>query len=649
MEFERALFRVYERVVEDLVQTQPILTPTSSNNDGDNEIESDRGHLNDRSASSLSNNGSDTIPFLWPIVMHRIYMNGCWCRTIHNLNSIRRENRSRIWNILQSRRSPESTFSRISTDDGDIEVENDHRIDVEMAALSQNLGLRRRNNSSSSRDDSDGANTNSSTNSDVEDNGDANVTPTTRMAQEISNRQRQRNEEQDAESGGISQKGLFVFMRVCMLFSLFHMVVLLCLHTTYVGPRNIAKYHHSNEDVIGAHTGAFKTCLEFALETRPAQERSKFYETFGEDEEDENKEDGDEKQSVHKVKEITNATGQIPLLGRNEILQIKIVYGDHCSDIFGQCSRVHNVVMPNFTANESSDSALTGNSLEASSSSRHQGAKKDGKTQINGVDKYSSSEYWKKPAYKFSTTHSLMYLDKKMVLWHNISIVNVTLSERCLSTGTDDGVYPSFVTKWAQFLSQIYGMDALLINQFMFSIKTSEGKYRNGFVQNFESKERWAYSSTQLDDTDKSVFTWWFNRVGVLGMSCISFFLVTSITALIVRLLASSGVMIIFPIVAGMRAYGLAGIDERILDFSYPWVGRARSAINQQNVHPFKHFVGAHIVKLFLVYTMYESCQVAWSSFLYNKSTPASLPLWIFGNTMVYEYFSMVFVRSSLR
>ena len=196
MEFERALFRVYERVVEDLVQTQPILTPTSSNNDGDNEIESDRGHLNDRSASSLSNNGSDTIPFLWPIVMHRIHMNGCWCRTIHNLNSIRRENRSRIWNILQSRRSPESTFSRISTDDGDIEVENDHRIDVEMAALSQNLGLRRRNNSSSSRDDSDGANTNSSTNSDVEDNGDANVTPTTRMAQEISNRQRQRNEEQ---------------------------------------------------------------------------------------------------------------------------------------------------------------------------------------------------------------------------------------------------------------------------------------------------------------------------------------------------------------------------------------------------------------------------------------------------------------------
>ena len=91
-----------------------------------------------------------------------------------------------------------------------------------------------------------------------------------------------------------------------------------------------------------------------------------------------------------------------------------------------------------------------------------------------------------------------MYLDTKIVNWYNMSIVNVTLSERCLSTGTDDGQYATFYTKWAQFFSQIFGMDTLLVNQFMYSIKTSEGDYRDGYVQNVESKERWSYSSTQL-------------------------------------------------------------------------------------------------------------------------------------------------------
>ena len=245
-----------------------------------------------------------------------------------------------------------------------------------------------------------------------------------------------------------------------------------------------------------------------------------------------------------------------------------------------------------------------------------------------------------------------MYLDTKIVNWYNISIVNVTLSERCLSTGTDDGQYATFYTKWAQFFSQIFGMDTLLVNQFMYSIKTSEGDYRDGYVQNVESKERWSYSSTQLKSADEGkvgFITWCFDRIWVIVISCISFFLVTNITAFIVRLLATSGVMIMFPIIAGLRVYGAAGIDPRVLDFSYPWVGRARNAIRQQGIHPFKHFITAHLGKLFLVYTMYESCQVAWSSSLYEKSTPVNLPLWIFGNTMVYEYFSMIFVRSALR
>ena len=46
---------------------------------------------------------------------------------------------------------------------------------------------------------------------------------------------------------------------------------------------------------------------------------------------------------------------------------------------------------------------------------------------------------------------------------------------------------------------------------------------------------------------------------------------------------------------------------------------------------------------------MYEACQAAWSVVLYAKSIPEALPVWIYGFAMIWEYFSMVFVRSALR
>ena len=89
---------------------------------------------------------------------------------------------------------------------------------------------------------------------------------------------------------------------------------------------------------------------------------------------------------------------------------------------------------------------------------------------------------------------------------------------------------------------------------------------------------------------------------------------------------------------------GMPGADERILTLSYPWIGYARAAIRNENVHPqskylphfcvtmlFKlslrddstlqilipflnhlllgHLVWAHVTKIVLYYVMYEACQ----------------------------------------
>lgn len=132
-------------------------------------------------------------------------------------------------------------------------------------------------------------------------------------------------------------------------------------------------------------------------------------------------------------------------------------------------------------------------------------------------------------------------------------------------------------------------------------------------------------------------------------MSLLAFFLITSVTSLIVRVLTSSGVVLMFPLFSCFRTFGMPGADERILALSYPWIGTARGAIANRQIHPQSHLVWAHIAKIILYYVMYEACQAAWSVVLYAKSIPEALPVWIYGFAMIWEYFSMVFVRSALR
>ena len=90
------------------------------------------------------------------------------------------------------------------------------------------------------------------------------------------------------------------------------------------------------------------------------------------------------------------------------------------------------------------------------------------------------------------------------------------------------------------------------------------------------------------------------------------------------------------------------GADERILALSYPWIGSARTAIANRQIHPQSHLICAHVSKILLYYVMYEACQAAWSVVVYSKSIPEALPVWIYGLAMILEYFSMVFVRSAM-
>ena len=655
MDYDRALYRVYEKFIEDLTQTQPIFD-TNNNRQQNQDGEEQDAHLSTPGQTQGPNN---VIPFLWPLFLLR------FLEYIKN----GRMNASSIWNRIRSstnhgrlRRPRTRMFSRIATQEEDIrneDIEQGHEFSLEMTSLSL-PGLRRRNNSNSSSEASNESTPMSSNNTiqrprrnqsnydSNDDNSDEFTaqTETTRMAQEIARLAQQQRQLEDEEPKACSQKGLFAIMRVSMFFAIFHIAVLFCLHKTYIGP-GISKYIIEN----GIIPDRKMTCLEYALSTRPKENRSQFFQLFGEDMEDDEDDTSVEAytsktfkkndEGKHFAVNSTNMTEvEAPLLGRDEILQIKIVYGNGCKNVKGQCSRVHNVVPTNTSGTNTTKADIFQSLLGLASKEK----------KLNSTEKYTNADYWNVPAYRYSSNEALMFMDKKMIAYHNISLVNVTLSEQCLSTGSDTGAYTR-INKIAQFLSQIYGMDAIIINQLMYGIKSTDGSFRSGHIKNIDTKERWNYSKDILKeehDINHNIFTRVFNRLGVLAMALLAFSMIMSITALIVRLLTSSGVMVLLPLFSISRAFGI-NPDERILMYSYPWIGRATRLIRRQGTHPVNHFLIANVGKLFLLYTMYESCQVMWSSMLYPKSIPTNLPLWIFGNAMIIEYFSMIFVRSALR
>ena len=63
---------------------------------------------------------------------------------------------------------------------------------------------------------------------------------------------------------------------------------------------------------------------------------------------------------------------------------------------------------------------------------------------------------------------------------------------------------------------------------------------------------------------------------------------------------------------------------------------------------PVLPFIIAHVSQVLIMYSCYEASQLFWADYLYGKSVPSGLQFQIFGVVMLWEYFSMIFLRSSL-
>ena len=70
----------------------------------------------------------------------------------------------------------------------------------------------------------------------------------------------------------------------------------------------------------------------------------------------------------------------------------------------------------------------------------------------------------------------------------------------------------TFLTGAGQVLSQIYGMDSVIINQLMYGIRGNDGEFTNGYVQSMETKERWGWHKEQLEAFEHDSLVAWASK-----------------------------------------------------------------------------------------------------------------------------------------
>lgn len=87
--------------------------------------------------------------------------------------------------------------------------------------------------------------------------------------------------------------------------------------------------------------------------------------------------------------------------------------------------------------------------------------------------------------------------------------------------------------------------------------------------------EAWSWTEASIvpsKGTDTSFSDGLMFKLNVFLSSFWAFFFTATVTSIIVRMLISSGVVIMFPIFMCMRRMGV-NVDMHILALSYPWLG----------------------------------------------------------------------------
>ena len=257
-----------------------------------------------------------------------------------------------------------------------------------------------------------------------------------------------------------------------------------------------------------------------------------------------------------------------------------------------------------------------------------------GFTQPSPVDPAANFE----PDYVFSGTREGVTL----ALSHTANpfrVLNFTLTkEACLGASGADAVISVGLLAY----------DTIMVNDAMRAFPQ-----RSGYIANVYTREPWNWGPLETNTWDLKVSNrgWesFLYRLGVLLESVFLFFLISSMSALLVRVTASSLPALMYPFVGLLsRAFVQDRIfDERNVSRAFPWLGqhvRALQAFGTSHTP----FVLANFAWFFFTFFVTLSA-VVYTEFLYHasKSLPYGMVVSIWSVFLLAELFSFLFVRSA--
>lgn len=223
-----------------------------------------------------------------------------------------------------------------------------------------------------------------------------------------------------------------------------------------------------------------------------------------------------------------------------------------------------------------------------------------------GADKANTTNYTEPEYdYKFTFNSGLLLLSYEELMQHGFSTVNVSLlGSQCYGNAFSQSIIP------------IGGVDTVVVNALMYTFRES-GHVFTGAGDYF----RWSESDIV---PYRTAGEWLQFKLLILLYSVMAFFLLTTVTALMVRILISSGVVLIFPVFWLLQWAGFAPLNLRVVAISYPWIGVPLEMIRGRNQSTMPFLIG-HMSRVVIYYFLYQATQLVFAVWFYNRDSPGNV------------------------
>ena len=229
--------------------------------------------------------------------------------------------------------------------------------------------------------------------------------------------------------------------------------------------------------------------------------------------------------------------------------------------------------------------------------------------------------------YEFSTDLAVLSLSNELRAKHNFHLINISLDQdTCFGSNS-----------FMQAMSLIGGSDNVVLNNIASTLRKG-----GMLISSVGDYYIWSHDDIVLYN---HAGEWVTFKLGMAMKIFTLFFVMSNATALLVRVLISTGAVIMYSCMA-CTGEGLVPHRMRPFTLAYPWLGVPIELYISRRQSPVP-FISAHLSKIICYYMLYEALQFACSLWFYDENQPDQKQIWLFAAMMFWEYYSMIYVRSA--